>query len=423
MTPASVIIIFVLAVLLQGLFAGYETGFVSTNPIRIRYMAEEERLSRAARLLRHMHRPDRMLTTLLLGTNVAIVMGTIALAREVGDLGAMLIATPVFLIFAEIVPKSIFRKHPNRLSLALLPTIHFFYVALAPLAVPVSGMTRLLMRLVGHQEKHISPFMSSLEDVRILVDESAAHGNIEREEQRMIHSVIDLHTTQANEIMVPRIDIQALPDTATRGELLALFVQTGCTRIPVYHETIDKIIGVVNSYDVMLDLEPENEDITRFIAEVIHVPDSMRVDDLFKALKAAKQHVAIVVDEYGGTDGLVTLEDIFEEIFGEIQDEHDYEERPIYQVGTDAYVIDARTSLEEVEKVVGVAVRDEEVETAGGWVMHMAGRIPTQGEVINHGDFKITILDGGPNYITKVRLELRPEARKTDDIGKDRAAT
>lgn len=401
------IVLFVLAVILQGLFAGYETGFVSANPIRIRHLAEEEHDSRAVRLLAYLQRPDRMLTSLLIGTNLAIVAGTLAISRDLPSWAATLIATPVFLIFSEIIPKSVFRTHPSRLSLAFLPLISFFYRLMAPIAVPVAGLVRLVLRAGGGGEKpHISPFMSSLEDVRFLIDESADHGTIEREEQRMIHSVIDLQSTEAQEVMTPRVRIQALPDDATRNDLLALLEETGRTRVPIYRETIDEIVGVVNAYDVLLDADPANESIERFIRPVAHVPDSIKLADLLQALKQQQQHMAIVTDEYGGTDGLITLEDILEEIFGEIQDEHDFDESRVYQVAPNAYVVDARIALEEASAALNIPIEDDEVETVGGWIMRVAGRIPTQGEVIRHDPFRLIILEGGANHVAKVRIEI-----------------
>jgi CBS domain containing-hemolysin-like protein len=181
----------------------------------------------------------------------------------------------------------------------------------------------------------------------------------------------------------------------------------------VYRGSIDKIVGIINVYDVLVDTATEDETIARFTRPVMHVPDSMKVDELLKSLKDAKQHMAIVIDEYGGTDGLITLEDILEEIFGEIQDEHDHEESPIYQVGPRAYVVDARTSLEEVSKVIGLPIEDEEVETVGGWVMHVTGRIPAQGEVIMHGPIQITILGGSAHCLIRVRLDIAPDAKRT----------
>ena len=420
----------VLAVILQALFAGYETGFVSTNPIRIRFLAEEENISRARRLMRYSTRPDQMLTTLLIGTNLCTVAGTMAVAsiaiqasyaiaaatgmvepeknlsQTYGELGAAMLAAPVFLLFAEIIPKSVFRTHPNRLALALLPVIEVFYALFYPFAAAVAMVSRLLVRRPDGERHYLSPLMSSREDVRALVDESAVHGTIEPEEQMMIHSVINLQRKQAKEIMVPRIDIQAVPDTAPYAELLDLFVESGRTRIPVYKDTIDTIVGVVNAHDVLLDSEPGNPGIGRFVRPVTHVPDTVKLDDLFEMLKNAKQRIAIVTDEYGGTDGLITIEDILEEIFGEIQDEHDVEESIIHQVGPYAFVVEARAPLDELARTASLAIEDTEVETVGGWVMHLAGHIPAQGEVIKGDGFRLTVLDGGANYISKVRLEV-----------------
>lgn len=420
------LLIFGCAVVLQGLFAGYETGFVSTNPIRIRHLAVEEKNARAARLLGHINNPGRMLTTLLIGTNLAVIAGTIAVTRQVErleipaefhELVATVLVAPVFLVFSEIIPKSVFRAHPNRLALALLPLIQVFYLMLLPLVAPVAWITGLLLRAAGGEERNMSGIMTSREDVRVLVDESAEQGTIARDEQRMIHSVIDLHQTQAKAIMTPRIDIQALPDTATREELLDMFQQSGRTRVPIYHETMDEVIGIIDAHDVLLDATPEDPDIRRFIREVLHVPDTMKVDDLLERLKQEKRHIAIVTDEYGGTDGLVTIEDILEEIFGEIQDEHDREEKPIHQVGPRAYVVDARAALDEMAEMVGLDVFDEEVDTVGGWVMRVAGRIPSQGEVIQTEQFRITVLEGGANRVTKIRLELS-QIREGEDVSK-----
>ncbi len=417
MTLLVSILVFFLALLCQALFAGYETGFVSCNPIRIRHLAEQERSPAAAWLFRHMQRPDKMLTVVLVGTNIGTVASTTVMALEIArllpncaggvqDIVSTAIAAPLLMIFAEILPKSVFRMHPNRLTLAFLPVIKFFYMILAPIVIPVAWATTKVLGLVGGATQHISPFMGSLEDVRTLVDEGADHGTIEPEEREMIHSVIDLQNTQAKEIMVPRIHVQALPDTATLTEALAMFEETGRTRVPVYHDTIDDITGVINAYDLLRDDQPENEDINRFRKEVIHVPDTLRVGDLFQMMKSRKQHLAVVTDEYGGTDGLITIEDILEEIFGEIQDEYDREEKLIKKVGRSAYVVSARATLEDVSEATGLSITDENVDTVGGWLMRIAGRIPRQGEVIHHGVFKATVLEGTANSVAKVRLDI-----------------
>ncbi|MDZ4861366.1 MAG: hemolysin family protein [Candidatus Hydrogenedentes bacterium] len=411
MTITVALIILAVCVVIQALFSGYETGFVSLNPLRIRHLSEEEGHVSAARLSGYASKPDQMLTVLLIGTNIATIAAMLALTRAFGEVWAIVIAAPVFLIFSEIIPKSIFRAHPNRLTLAFLPIIEAWYVLLSPIAAPIAWVTGLVFRGKG---QHISPLMKTREDVRVLVDESAHHGNIAPEEQRMIHSVINLQATQAKEIMVPRIDMQALPDDATNEDLRAMFAQTGRTRVPIYRESVDTVIGVASAHDVLLDPSPEVKDIARFIRPVIHVPDTMKVDDLFQEMKRAKQHMAILTDEYGGTDGLVTIEDILEEIFGDIQDEHDREESQIHLVGPGAYVIDARTYLEDVSNAINYALIDPDVETVGGWLMRVAGRIPMQGEVVTSGRLRVTVLDGTPSSISKIRLEVLPEPKGID---------
>ncbi|HOD51761.1 MAG TPA: hemolysin family protein [Candidatus Hydrogenedentes bacterium] len=427
----TLLAVFLLAVLFQALFAGYETGFVSSNAIRIRYLAEEEGNVRARGLLRYIERPEQMLAMLLIGTNIATMAGTMAITQAftvlLGAQGAghanidiitkwsevlaMLVVAPMMLVFGEILPKSVFRTHPNRLALALFPIINVFYWLLTPVAKPVSWFTQTLFRR-RDKRTYLSPLMSTLDDVRVLVDESAQHGTIDPEEQRMIHAIIDLQNIQAKEIMVPRIDIYGLPDTTTRSELLGIFEASGKTRIPIYHESVDEIIGIVTAHDVLLDTDSGSEDIRLFMRDVMHVPDTITLDDVFEQMKRKKQHIAIVIDEYGGTDGLITLEDILEVIFGQIQDEHDREPKPIQRVGPDAYVIEARMSLEEAGEFMQVIIEDDEVETIGGWLMHVAGRIPAQGEVVLHNGFRMTVLEGGVNFVSKIRLEILPEAKE-----------
>lgn len=416
---AIAILVFVVSVLLNGLFAGYETGFISADRIRMRFLSEEEKNPRATKLLREMEKPEKMLATVLIGTNIFLIIGTMALNARIEPAWlTLLIATPIFLIFAEIIPKSVFRRHPNVLSIKLYPVIRAFSYVLAPITWPTLVGVRFLRWLAG-VDGESAPVMSTEEDLRNLIDESAARGTIERDEQEMMHSVMDLQRTCAKEIMVPRIDIQAIPVDATRDELLRLFEESGRTRIPIYKENIDQVIGVANVYDLLLDEEPENADITRFAREILHVTDTKPVDDLLQELKEAQQHIAIVTDEYGGTDGLITLEDVLEEIFGEIHDEHDQELPLIQQVGPNNFVVDARMPLEDLSEVIGVSVEDDEVETIGGWVLHMAGRIPRQGERLKHGGFRITVLEGRENQISKIRLDVLPEASKQSE-GKSR---
>ncbi len=401
--------IFFITLLFNAIFSGYETGFVSCNPIRVRHLAEKEKQAKARYLLDYLNRPDRMIVLLLVGTNLALIAGTMALTRQLGPTWATIIATPTILILGEVIPKSIFRVHPTRLSLGFVPLIRLFDYLLAPVVAPITWLSQRALDLVKGEPQGMRMFMRSPEDMRVLVDEGADRGAIEPEEKEMIHSVMDLQHRYAKEVMVPRIDVHALPEDATRNELIASFMDSGYTRIPIYRDTVDEIIGFINAFEVLKDEHPESEDIHRFIRPAMHVGDTMKLDDLLQAMRDQKQSMAIVTDEYGGTDGLITLEDIFEEIFGEIHDEYDEEEPSVRRVGPNEYVIQARTTLDAASEAMGIEIADEAVETVGGWIMHMARAIPQKGEVVEFGRFRITVLEGTVRQIGAVRLEVLPE--------------
>lgn len=413
--------LFLLGLILSAFSSGYETGFIACNPIRVRHLAEKEKEPQARRLLAYLDRPDHMLALLLISNNLALVICTLSMNHVVGPVAAGVLVTLIILVFGEVIPKSMSRQHPTRLALLLMPVARAFDILLLPLVYPVMWITYPFRRMLGDETRtrNIRLLMSSVEDMRTLVDESADHGTIAPDKQKMIHSIIDLQQQQANEVMVPRIDMKALPHTATRRDMIQLLVDTGYTRIPTYKDSIDEILGVVNAFDVLSDATPEDESIVRFIEPVMHVPDSMKLDDLLKAMRQAGQHMAIVTDEYGGTDGLVTVEDILEEILGDIQDEFDKVGQSLRKVGPDAYVIDARMELENAVRAMDLDLQDEEVETVGGWLMHAVGRIPAKGEVIEFDRFRVTVLEGAPHSLSSIRLEVlrrdKPGAEKNAD--------
>ena len=406
---SGTLMIFLGCIALSAFFAGYQTGFAGVNRVRIRHMADEEKDLRAMRLNAYLKRPARMMALVLVGTNLALVAGTMALVIEVGPLWSMVIATPLFLMFGEVAPKSIFRIHPTRLALQLLPVMRFFDVLLSPVVLPFTWFSGRLDRLADGLREGEAVIMSTAEDMRVLVDEGADHGAIMEEEKEMIHSVMDLQSRQVREIMVPRINIGALPETAARAELIAKLIESGYTRIPIYRDSIDNVIGVINAFDVLRAKHHDNDSIVDFIRDVLHVPDTMKLDDLLEKMREMGQPIAVVTDEYGGTDGLITQEDVLEEIFGEFHDEYDKAETRIREISPGAFVVDAQLELWVAAESFGTAIDDTEVETVGGWVTHIVGRIPRIGEVFNHPPFRITILEGKANRVTRVRVDIRRE--------------
>jgi putative hemolysin len=280
---------------------------------------------------------------------------------------------------------------------------------LSPVVLPVTWFSGRLNRLADGLREGESVLKSTADDMRVLVDEGADHGAIMEEEKEMIHSVMDLQSRQVREIMVPRINIGALPETAGRAELIAKLIESGYTRIPIYRESIDNVVGVINAFDVLRAKHHDGDSIADFIRDVLHVPDTMKLDDLLEKMRETGQPIAVVTDEYGGTDGLITQEDVLEEIFGEFHDEYDKAETRIREISPGAFVIDAQLELWVAAEKFGIEIDDAEVETVGGWVTHVVGRIPRVGEVINHPPFRITILEGKANRITRVRVDVRTE--------------
>lgn len=398
--------IFVFFVTLAGLFSGFETGFVSVNPIRIRTLYTESNSRRARMLLKYLNHPDYLFIVLLLGTNFSLVGSSIAMTKVVSNpLYSLLITSIIFLYFGEILPKTVFRLHPNTLCEFFVPFIVFFDYLLKPFSIPLSWV---YTKILGKNDRFISikSFMCSPEDVKKLVEQGVEQGEFHKEEQELIQSVFELQQKVAKEIMVPRIEICAVPRTATRSEVVKIFRENRFTRIPVYEESIDKVIGIIKAFDLLKDKQRDNEDIGRFLRPVSFVTDSTPLDEVLKLMRQRHQTLVIVLDEYGGTAGLITLEDILEEVFGEIRDEHDQEEPPIRQVGPGDYIINARTSLEELREKTRLEIFDEEVETVGGWLLKKTQRVPQKGEVLIIDSYRITIVDGRPNCVLTIRLEV-----------------
>lgn len=406
--------IFIGGVLSAAFFAGYETGFISLNPIRVKNLFEKTHSRRARILLNYLDKPDELLIVLLLGTNFSVVIASIALSELLGrPFLSLLIATGVVLYFGEILPKTIFRVHPNSLCYFLVPAVAFFDFIFKPISIPLVWFFSTALGS-NHWFSSLQSLMRSPEDMKRLVEQGAEHGGIHKEESDLIHSVFDLQQKVAKEIMVPRIDICAVSSESTRDEVVQIFRENRYTRVPVYEETIDHIIGIVKAFDLIKDKDRNNQDIRRFLRPVMFITDATPLDEILKQMRRQHQTMAIVVDEYGGTAGLITLEDILEEIFGEIRDEHDQEELPIRQMGPGDYIVHARVSIEEFREVTKIDLSDDEVETIGGWLIKMVQRIPQKGEVLIAGPFRITILDGKPNCVTLIRMELQKKTQSPE---------
>ncbi|GAB4339289.1 MAG: hemolysin family protein [Candidatus Abyssubacteria bacterium] len=416
MQPTDILLLtaLIIVILMSAFFSGTETGLISLNRVLLRQKEDEED-RRAIILGRLLKKPEQVLATILFGNNLVNVTATmIFLVWAMRTWGLTraefltpLVLTPIILIFGEILPKSIFRHKADSLSLLFARPLLTVMVICAPIVFVLRKATGKLNSFIGGEQKR-SPFITR-EDLRILFIEGGEHGVIEAEEREMIKGVIDFGTATVREIFVPRIDMVVVRDDATWDEVFDLFEEHGHSRLPVYHEKIDDIIGIIYLFDIMRAGVPlESSSIKDFIRPVTFIPESKKIHDLLHELREKQMFMAIVVDEYGGTAGLVTLEDIIEEIFGEIHDEYDVERAPVTNLGEGIFVLDARMHRDDAEELLGVRLPEGEYETVGGFVFEQLRRIPKKGESFHYNGFEVTILEATERAIIRVRFRRTP---------------
>ncbi len=327
----------------------------------------------------------------------------------------LLIGLAVFL-FGEWLPMQVGRRYPEPLALGLARPLALVRLLFWPVGLLAYGLGSLLRGLIGAEDEEPQPQIE--EEIKTLVDAYEEEGVIEEDEKEMIYSIFELGDTLVREVMVPRIDIVAVEAGTPLLEALDIIMQAGHSRIPVYKGTIDNIIGVLYAKDLLPYLKRGETDVPleSIVREPYFIPETKKVDQLLPDLQQRKVHMAIVVDEYGGTAGLVTIEDLLEEIVGEIQDEYDREE-PMYQkVGENEFILDARINLDDFAELVGVEIADEGSDTLGGFIYNQLGRVPAVGDTISYDGITITVLSLIGRRIGKVRV-IRQEALAPADGG------
>ncbi len=408
-------LLFIVLLLLSAFFSGSETALFAVNRLRMRQLHEAGD-ARAGVVIRLLDDPGRVLTTLLMGNNIvnvaASVLATAFLVDHFGpQRGAVytiVIMTALLLIIGEVTPKTFAAKYADRIAPWVAQPIRLLGVGLYPLIRVLSVVSALFVRPLGGRVNLSAPLVTE-EEIRLLVKMGEEEGVIEEDERQMIHSIFEFGDTVAREVMVPRIDIVGVEDTAPLDELLRVVFAEGHSRIPVYHESIDHVIGVVYVKDLLSHLKAGRHSVP--VKEVMRpaffVVEGKRLDDLFREMRRRKMHMAIVVDEYGGTAGLVTIEDLLEEIVGPILDEYDVDERPVEIVNDRVAFIDGRMNIEEVNELLGVALPPGKVDTLGGFVYTLLGHVPTQGETVTYDGLEICVERLEGQRIAKVRITKR----------------
>ncbi len=324
-------------------------------------------------------------------------------------------AVLITLILGELIPKEIARNFAEPIALWAIYPFNLLSHLAAPLAQMIAALGRLLS---GRWDKTGEYSLSTIteEDLRTYVDASEEGGLLEKDEKEMIYSIFDLGDTLAREIMVPRIDIVAVEAEATVNEALEVILEKGHSRVPVYDDEIDNIIGILYAKDLLAHWRNGGEprQVRGLEREVYYVPETKPVSDLLRELQKKKVHIAIVVDEYGGTAGLVTIEDILEEIVGDIQDEYDIEEFYMDRVSEDEYIFSARVDLDDINDIMSVELPTDESDTLGGLVYSMLGRVPAVGDWIDVAEVRLTVLSVEGRRIGTVKIQRLKQNQDED---------
>lgn len=418
--PFSQLIFFFVLLLISAFFSGSETAFFSINKLLSQKLSDEKTASsrRVQSLLKY---PRRLLVTILIGnTLVNVTAASIAailvmniceqvgLDRSVGIIINVGIVTFLILIFSEITPKVMAIKRPDAFAKIVSWPLLFIYYILLPLSFMLDRFTVLLTIIFSIKEP-TSERLLEPEEIQTLLEIGEDQGALEQEEKEMLHSIFEFGDTSVREIMIPRTDVVCAPHDISVSELIQLIKNKGHTRIPIYRETIDQIQGIVNAKDLLPLISDTGTESEKSILELarhpIYVPESKKIDELLRLFQTERQHMAIVVDEYGGTSGIVTLEDIIEEIVGEIRDEYDKEPSLYRKIDENTFIVNAKIDIETLNGLIDVRIPEsDEYESLGGFILEKKGSLPDEGETIQHHEFLITMDKVEKNRIVLVRI-------------------
>ena len=399
-------VLLLICILGSSFASGSETALVSASRTRLQHLASEG-LHSANRALALLENKERILVVTLIATNVLNITGgaiaTVTLQRWVGPFGpimATLVMTSVLLVLSEIVPKAYFRHHAEQ---ALVKSAMIWTILsrmLTPITFPIHLFTNILFRIFRSEPKSL--YMTR-DEIKLVIEESVESGGLQEEQQEMLESTLNYATTIVREVMVPISEVALLSETARTDEFLALVRDQGHTRIPVYRDRVDQLVGLVNIFDVLYD-KPRKVFIRTYMRPARLVPDTKQIDQLFVEMQRERESLAAVVSEFGACVGIVTLEDIMEEIFGELADEHEDATPEIQKKGPGHYRVSGKADIDDLREEAAIVIPKKGFETVGGYVLHRLGRIPRKGESFTDGDLTVRVLEADRYSIKTVEV-------------------
>ena len=414
METSDIIQLVIVIILLSAsaFFSSAETALMTSNKLRMRNLAENGD-KRAAKVLKVTENTDKMLSAILIGNNIVnLTASSISTALTLKIFGSKLVGiatgilTFLILVFGEITPKNVASKNAENMALSYIGVISFLVTLLTPVIFIVNTVAKFVISIFNKNSDDNNAVTE--EELRAMVEYSHEEGVIENEEKKMIVNVVDFGDTVAGDIMVPRVDMVMVDEKSSYEEILQVFREERYTRIPVYEETPDNVIGILNVKDFLLIEDKENFIMKELLREPLYTYEYKKTSALMMDMRKTGANIVIVLDEYGITAGLITLEDMLEEIVGEIRDEFDADEdEGITKVSDLEYLIDGSTNLDDINDRIGLSLSSEEYESIGGLIMEKLGRLPVEGEILNFDNIVLTVKKMDHARIEKVCLKLK----------------
>ena len=413
----GMIVALVFLVTMSAYFSATETAFTSLNRVRMKSRAEGGD-RRAAQVLALSEDYDKLLSTILIGNNivnnVATTIGAVLFIRFLGDVRGPTVSavalTVIILIFGEVSPKSLAKESPEAFAMFSAPLLKVLVTLLTPVSFLFAQWKRLLSKVFHKsQESGITE-----EELVTMVDQAETEGGLDQHESQLIRAAIEFHDLEVEEILTPRVDIVAVADTASMDEVAKAFAESGYSRLPVYHGDLDDIVGIIHEKDFHAARYHGQTDVSAIVGNVLYTTGNTKISALLRVLQQEKAHMVIVVDEYGGTEGLVTLEDIVEELVGEIWDEHDEVIEEFRKQEDGSYLISCNADLTDLFDLFSIK-GDCDANTVSGWVMEQVGRVPEEGDHFQADGLDVTVTRVDHRRVLEIRVVVLPEEEKEEE--------
>ena len=420
----------ILCILLSAFFSATETAFSACNRVKLKTV-DGPRKEKAQIALGLLEKYDSLITTVLIGNNLVNIVGT-AIAtllfttrilpgqEDLATTIASVMMTVLVLFLGEVGPKTLAKQQPEKYAMYVSPVIRFLMTVLKPLDWLFALWRKLLAKLVKPEQEE----SQIEEELMTMIDEAQTEGDIEEEEGELIRSAIEFNDQNAADILTPRVDVTALEDTATIETAADVFRDTWFSRIPVYHEDLDHIVGILHEKDFYKLTHEGCTDITKIMKEPVFAPATLSISNLLKLFRTSQTHLVILLDEYGGTDGIVTMEDVLEELVGEIYDEHDEVSEEVVEQEDGTLIVDGNMQLQELLEKFGVEDDEYDADTVGGWASEMLEKVPEVGDsfTLDRHQFTVTEMDGF--RVIRMQVTELPEETETaeaEETEKDEA--